>query len=120
MKKPETIFREKVRPLLKAIDQSVWFTLQQSTINGTPDISGVVASWPVWLELKASAQAKRAALQVYNLERINRAGGFALFVYPENWSDVHSFLLNLSVKGRSHDRDDLRRDSGSIFFPSDS
>jgi Holliday junction resolvase len=74
---------------------TVWFSIQQVAINGTPDILGCANGIFVALELKASAKSRRSKLQEYNIKKINDAGGFARFVYPENWDYVQEELKKL-------------------------
>ncbi len=86
--KAETKFAKKVDAKLADIPRSYWFTIQQSSIRGDPDRVGVVNGIFVALELKSSRTAKRAKLQEYKIDQINRSGGLGRFVYPENLEDV--------------------------------
>ena len=53
----------------------------------------------VALELKRSENEKmEGTLQEYNLVRISKAGGYAIFVYPENFDRVKEELLKM-LKG---------------------
>lgn len=94
MQKPETVFRAKLRPKLEAIPDSFWESIQQKTIIATPDILGCVRGWFVALELKSSG-GSATELQKLKLERIERAGGIARVVFPENADEVLAFLRGL-------------------------
>jgi hypothetical protein len=62
----------------------------------------------VAMELKNSVSEvpDEMDLQGYKLSKINDAGGFGLYVYPENFEKVLIFLQTLS-KGERYDRDDM-------------
>lgn len=94
--KPETIFKHRIRPLLNRLPRATWFKIQQVSIRGIPDFLGCVAGRFVALELKASAKHSPDALQQYNLNAIEKAGGVALTVFPENWDATLAFLKKLS------------------------
>ncbi len=93
---PETRFKIRIRPQLERLSSSWWVKIQQVGLVGTPDFFGVVGGWAVVLELKAGPKARITKLQTYNLGRINKAGGFGLVAYPENWQAVITFLTALS------------------------
>ena len=48
------------------------------------------------LELKRSSKAPATELQKYNVERINKAGGYATLVYPENLEEVMKCLEEIA------------------------
>lgn len=98
-KKPETLFKERIRPRLKALPNSWWEKIQQVTIRGTPDILGCVSGVFVALELKMDEKAPIEPLQIHKLKRIEKAGGIALVVYPENWDEVYMQLQLLAELG---------------------
>ena len=81
-------FAIKVDKALKAVPNSHWFNIQQAAIRGTPDRVGVVNGRFVALELKADAKSKRSKLQEYHIEKLQHAGAYARFTYPENWEEV--------------------------------
>jgi hypothetical protein len=86
--KPETLFRKKVVADLKKLERIKIFSISQTSIVGTPDLLICANSRFVALELKASPEAKIAALQKYNLDEITEAGGYAMVVHPKNWKFV--------------------------------
>lgn len=83
-KKPETSFKERLLPKLKAIENSWWVKTDLKSYRGIPDIIGCVNGYFVALELKRARNAEPDRLQAWELECIRRAGGFQAVVYPEN------------------------------------
>ncbi len=92
--KPETKFRARITPLLKAIPCSWWESIQQKAIRGTPDILGCIKGQFVALEIK-SVDGRLTVLQRHKLTAIRNAGGIALEVNPKNWEEVYTGLRNL-------------------------
>ena len=104
-KKPETRFGDSIDPLLRNIPESVWFNIQQLSIRGTPDRLGCISGTFIALELKASEKDytkgikgidSRTKLQQHNINKINNAGGYGTFLYPENWDEVYPVLIAIS------------------------
>jgi len=60
-----------------------------------PDILCCINGHFVGLELKAIG-GKPSELQLWNLDRIDRAGGLGLLVDPINWEEIRKGLLVLS------------------------
>ena len=90
----ETLFKKKVRATLKKLPLSWWLTAQMLSILGIPDLIGCVNGKFVALELKISKEAAerksgKTVLQARILLLIRNAGGYAEFVYPENWEKIH-------------------------------
>jgi hypothetical protein len=54
----------------------------------------------VALELKRGPKSKATRLQAHTIELINRAGGFAVVVSPENWNKVIETLKTLAEGGK--------------------
>lgn len=89
--KPENRFKHRlVIPALNTLD-NCWFFINESSlsIRGLPDIIGVVNgrffAWEVKKSLKdAQETTGRIVLQRYVLNLIEKAGGIARIVYPEN------------------------------------
>lgn len=97
MSKPtERRFRNKVEPKLRGLPKSWWTSVQQVAIRGTPDIIGVVNGRMVALEFKRDELQVPTRLQQLNIDRINKAGGFAAIVHPKNWGDIWMKLVKLS------------------------
>lgn len=96
-KKPETLFKERLQPLLNAIPKSWWFKTQQLSTLGIPDIVGCVDGTFVALELKRDLKEslKKHSLQRHVLGLISKAGGFSAIVYPENSADIIAKIRSL-------------------------
>lgn len=94
--KPETVFKNRIRPLLDALPNSWWFKTQQVSLRGIPDMIGCLNGQFVALELKKDAKAPIGKLQVHILEKIADAGGFSAVVYPENWEEIYGVLRKMS------------------------
>ena len=97
-KKPETLFKERIQPLLKATPNSWWFKTQQIATIGIPDILGCVNGRFVAIELKRDqreAGKRQHALQRYVIGLINEAGGYATLCYPENFHEVLAKIRSL-------------------------
>lgn len=89
--KPETRLRMKVMPLLKKIPLSWWESIQQKAIVGSPDVLGCINGKFVAIEFK-SEKGILSKLQAKKLEDIEKAGGKAFVVYPDNYLEVISKL----------------------------
>jgi hypothetical protein len=98
--KPETRFRDQLMPLLKKIPHSNWFTIQQMAICGTPDILGVVNGRFIGLECKVGQTSPRTKLQEYNIDLINKCGGFATFIHYDNMEEVVNKLMQFGTGQR--------------------
>lgn len=95
-KKPETLFRERVTPLLKALPFTCVLSIQQVAIRGTPDMLLCIAGHFVALEFKKDERSQPTKLQRHTLEKIERAGGSAFVVCPENWDRIYSHLRSFA------------------------
>jgi hypothetical protein len=95
-KKPETKFKERIRPYLEALPGSWWVKVQQVGIRGTPDFLGCVGGVFVALELKKDSHTEPDPLQLYTLDKIQQAGGVTFIVSPENWNEVYRDLCRLA------------------------
>lgn len=91
---PESRLKARVMMRLKAIPNSHWYKIQQRTINGTPDILGVVNGCFVALELK-SMTGKPTTLQEFELMMITKAGGYAKLVDESNMLEVIAAIKQL-------------------------
>jgi len=94
--KEETKFAQKVDRYLKRIPNSHWYNIQQVAIRGTPDRLGVINGHFVALELKTGPKAYASKLQRYEVGEISAAGGYAVFLYPENLGIVMDELEALN------------------------
>lgn len=93
--KPETIFRQKFRAKLDTIPDSWFESIQQKTIQGTPDLVGCVSGFFVALELKARDVDHASPLQKLKLHKIAQAGGMGIVVSPGNADTVIEMLKQL-------------------------
>lgn len=100
MSKRETLFRENtVRPYLDKLKHSHWFSIQQVSLRGHPDIIGVINGKFIAIELKDVGGEPRA-IQQYHLDRVEESGGYAACVTRENWDIIKKHLLKLTKGGR--------------------
>lgn len=95
-KKPETVFKERLRKKLNIIPHSWFVKIQLIAICGIPDFLGVVNGRFVALELKKDANEKPKKLQMKVMHEISRAGGLAFVVFPDNHLEVLKVLQHLS------------------------
>jgi hypothetical protein len=83
-----------VQKRLEKIPKSFFFKTQERSLRGVPDIIGWVNGKGVALELKTD-QGSVDPLQLWYLERINAAGGFATVLSPANLEHVLELLKKL-------------------------
>jgi len=93
---PETNFKAKVQKRLRLIPDLYTIKIQQMSLRGHPDIimcfRGKFVAW----ELKVPPnKVKPGSLQAFNLASIQRAGGVAIEVTPENFEERLKELLCL-------------------------
>ena len=93
--KPETVFRQRIRPLLAALPNTAVFPIQQKAIKGDPDFILCINGLFVGLELK-SDDGETIPLQDFKLDNIAKARGIALVSDPHNWSAVYEFLKEIA------------------------
>ena len=95
----EKQFENKIKNFLK--NRGAWFIKYwagaQFTKSGIPDILACVNGYFVAIEVKAQ-NGTPSNLQLYNINRIRRAGGFAFVVYPSGWDDFKSFIDDLKIE----------------------
>jgi hypothetical protein len=96
-KKPETLFKERVLPILRALPRSWWFKVDLISLRGIPDIIGCVNGQFVALELKKDSRSHADPLQGWVMRKILAAGGWAQEVNPESWDQVHKLLVDLAL-----------------------
>lgn len=95
-KKPlESTLVKKVKDDLKKAGCIYVRKNQAASIRGIPDVEACFYGWYVALECKRDKNARREPLQLFTLDRIQLAGGFARIVYPENWDEVLSEIIRL-------------------------
>lgn len=94
--KPETVFRRRILPKLKALPNCVVFPVQQKSISGDPDYILCLNGYFVALELK-SELGEASELQKYKLNEVGKSGGVAILCYPDNWEIVYDFLKRIAT-----------------------
>lgn len=93
----------KVRARLEAIPNSWWESIQQKTIQGTPDILGCINGFFVALELKATSLDKPTPLQALKIQRIVSSNGVAFVVNPDNLEATLEVLKEIAQRGEQND-----------------
>lgn len=96
--KPETVFKNRIRPLLESLPKTWVCKIQQVSLRGDPDIILCVNSRFVALELKKDKMEEPTVLQKYKLDKIRAAKGLSFVVTPENWDFVYKQLKSLACK----------------------
>ena len=98
-KQPETLFIEsRVKPVLDTIP-CYYFRKEAASIRGLPDIIGVTKGGRFFAfevkKAKSELGCRRTALQDYILKKIRKMGGFAEFIYPENFEQtIKTFVFS--------------------------
>lgn len=95
----ETLFKNKVLKMLKTLPNTWVLKTQELSRRGTPDILMCVSGKFVALELKANPKSKVSALQVFNIDKINKSGGLGAVASPEDFPEVFAKIKNLAEKG---------------------
>lgn len=95
----EKQFENKIKKYLK--DHGAYFLKYwagaQFTKSGVPDILACVNGYFVGIEVKAQ-NGKPSELQLYNIQQIRKAGGFAYVVYPSGWERLKDTLDGLLIE----------------------
>ena len=93
----EKNFENKVKKFLK--EEHCWFIKYwgggEFTKAGVPDILCCCNGMFLGIELKAP-NGKPSELQVYNLKKIDKAGGFAILLYPNQYEVFKMFISALN------------------------
>jgi Holliday junction resolvase len=102
----EKTFENKIKKFLD--DRGAWFVKYwagaQYTKSGIPDILACVNGYFVGIEVKAP-NGKPSEIQLYNVRRINAAGGFAFVLYPSKFDEFKRFVEGLQRE--EFDRDNI-------------
>lgn len=61
------------------------------TKSGIPDLLVCCKGLFIGIELKAP-KGKPSDLQIYNLRQIDKAGGYAVLLYPDQWELFQNFI----------------------------
>lgn len=94
MRKPETVFTDRVRSRLKKLN-GCWFikTMEMARI-GVPDILGCYQGHFFAWEIKVGGN-KATRIQLFVLSAISAAGGIARVVTPETFEEAFLELSNV-------------------------
>lgn len=94
----ETKFKIKVKSDLKeTFGTDCWLVkIQQQSINGTPDLLICLCGIFVAIELKRDGKELPEEIQLYNLRKIQNAGGYSFTAYPENWGEILGQLQTIA------------------------
>ena len=91
----EKTFENKVKKFLESEGAHfVKFFANSYTKSGVPDILACVNGYFVGVEVK-SQQGKPSELQIYNVNKIREAGGFAMVLYPSAFQKFKDFVKDL-------------------------
>ena len=89
----EKRFEERIKKFLK--DEGCWFVKywggSQFTKSGIPDLLVCCEGYFIGVEVKAT-QGKPSELQLYNLKKIEEAGGCSVLLYPDQWELFKNFI----------------------------
>ena len=101
----EKTFQKKVKTFLESLPNSWCYKSNDIGTRGIPDYVVCISGHFIALELKATLdkKSKSRKLQEYNLNKINKIGGYGFFCAPENWEGLKEVLLNLSQKRETHE-----------------
>ena len=95
----EKAFENKIKKHLK--DRGCWFVKYWAgspyTKSGVPDLLCCIGGTFVAIEVKGKG-GKPSELQLYNIDKINEAGGVALTLWPDEW-DTFVRLVDELLKG---------------------
>lgn len=95
MKQKESLFKEKVFRDLKELKGIWFFKSHELSLIGIPDVIGCKNGKFFALELKKDAKSKPSKMQLYIIDKIKGASGYAAVVYPEAWALVKEDLISL-------------------------
>lgn len=93
----EKCFENKVKKFLES--EGCWYIKywagSQFTKAGVPDILACINGHFVGIEVKAQ-NGKPSELQLYNIQKIRDAGGFAMVLYPSAFDRFKAFVKDLN------------------------
>ena len=99
----EKTFENKIKKFLESEGAYfVKFFANSYTKSGVPDILACVNGYFVGVEVKAQ-NGKPSELQLYNVEKIREAGGFAMVLYPSAFQKFKDFVKGLKEERYTHD-----------------
>lgn len=93
----EKIFENKIKKYLKAKGcYCIKFFANSFTKAGVPDLIACVNGYSLWIEVKAQ-DGHPSEIQLYNINHIRKAGGFAYVVYPSGWERLKDIIDGLLI-----------------------
>jgi VRR-NUC domain. len=96
---PEKRFENKVKQFLK--EQGCWFIKYwgggRYTKSGIPDLLCCVNGHFVAVELK-SENGEAKALQLWTLDKIDQAGGYAILLFPDKFDEFCKLIIDLNTE----------------------
>lgn len=111
-RKPETIFRNRIKPQLESLPRTAVFPIDQSSICGDPDLLLCVRGLFVAIELKVDDTPSK--LQIYKLNKVLGAYGISIVATPETWEEIYLFLQKLAKGELKNDSSHLQKLSRRI------
>ena len=104
----EKLFENKIKKyLISKGCYCIKFFANSYTRVGVPDLIACVNGYSLWIEVKAQS-GHPSELQLYNIEQIRKAGGFAYVVYPSGWNRLKDVIDGLLI-------DKFNREDGVIL-----
>lgn len=101
----EKYFENRIKNYLN--EQGCYFVkyfANRMTKGGIPDVLACVNGHFLAIEVKSSTGTPKE-LQVYNIKKINNAGGFAVVVAPESFAELKDLVQDL----KQHERYEARK-----------
>ena len=95
-KKPETVFKERVKKDLETLPYCWFVKIQQVALRGIPDYLVCLGGKFIAIELKKDAKEEPNELQKWTLNAIAHAGGISFVVHPGNWYETFDTLKHLA------------------------
>ena len=89
---PEKLFEEKIKKFLKS--KGAWYVkyfANAYTPSGIPDLLVCLNGYFIAIEVKAE-NGKPSDLQLYNLNKIARAGGIGILLYPSGFNNFKNYI----------------------------
>lgn len=96
----EKNFENRIKSYLRDLGlYHVKFFANGYTKRGVPDILACINGRFVGIETK-SDDGKPTKIQLYNIDKIRRSGGYAWVVYPTGWNQLKE-LINRILDGKN-------------------
>lgn len=103
MRKPETVFKERIYPKLRALPKCWVEKIDQVSKRGIPDFLMCLSGQFIALELKKDDKCRPDPLQRHVMNKIDQAGGISFEVNPQNWEEIYKILKTLARSADSLD-----------------